>query len=59
MKLFEKIKHWWDEKCPILASEVEYGPAVGVGGVPWHDRKSFAMQRARARRKRVKPGKNV
>lgn len=52
MKLFEKIKTWWDEKCPNIPAEVEYGPAVGVGGVPWYERKSWAREKARIRRRR-------
>lgn len=59
MRIFEKIKSWWDEKCPVIAADAEYGPASGVGGAPWYDRKSWAKDMARKRRKRAKPRKRA
>lgn len=51
VKLFEKIKAWWDEKCPIIPAEVEYGPVSydGIGGVRWY---KWAQVMAHARRKK-------
>lgn len=53
MSILRKIKTWWDEKCPVIAAEVEYGPVSydGIGGILWYEEVS-AQARAFQRRRR-------